>query len=418
MSLLSSGESHRDTVAARPTAFVPFRAGALQPARSVAALQARSLRLLPQIAEGAAQRERERVLPYAWVRRIAEAGLYTLRVPTAQGGAGGTVRDVIRFITDLAAVDSNLAQALRPGFGFIESLLHAGDAADQARWFPHVLAGEIFGNAGMERGGPHGQTLTRLTRDGDHWRVSGTKYYSTGALFSDWVSSFALDELGKETAFTVPRDRAGVQLVDDFDAMGQRLTASGTSVFDHATVRSDELRPAMPRDRRTPLPGFYQLFLAAVEAGIAKNALTDAIAFTQRHARPIKHSSATRSVDDPYVQHTVGEIASQAYAADAVVMKAADAIDAAWQGGLTEPLLNTAAIEVAQAQFFAVQAALRASELVFDVGGASATSHEHNLDRHWRNARTVANHNPRDWKAAVVGAHLLTGAAPPTTGLF
>ena len=65
-----------------------------------------------------------------------------------------------------------------------------------------------------------------------------------------------------------------------------------------------------------------------------------------------------------------------------------------------------------------MQAALRASELVFDVGGASATLREHDLDRHWRNARTVANHNPRDWKAAVVGAHLLTGAAPPTTGLF
>ena len=402
----------------RDTGFVPFRAGVMRPTHSVAELSARAAQLLPQIAEGAAARERDRVLPYAWVRRIAEAGLYTFRVPAARGGAGGTVRDVMRFITDLAAVDSNIAQALRPGFGFIESLLHAGDAADQARWFPQVLAGEIFGNAGMERGGPHGQTLTRLTRDGDHWRVSGTKYYSTGALFADWVSSFALDEAGKETAFTVPRDRPGVQLVDDFDAMGQRLTASGTSVFAHAPVRSDELRPAMPRDRRTPLPAFYQLYLAAVEAGIAKNALNDAIHFAQAHARPIKHSSATRSVDDPYVQHTVGEIASNAYAADAVVMKAADALDAAWHGGLTDALLNTAAVEVAQAQFFAVQAALRASELVFDVGGASATSREHDLDRHWRNARTVANHNPRDWKAAVVGAHLLTGAPPPTTGLF
>ena len=125
-----------------------------------------------------------------------------------------------------------------------------------------------------------------------------------------------------------------------------------------------------------------------------------------------------RSVDDPYVQESVGQIAATAYAADAVVIKAADALDAAWAGGLSNELLTTAAIEVAQAQFFAVQAALKASELLFDVGGATTTSREHNLDRHWRNARTVANHNPRQWKAAAVGSFHLTGTPPPTTGLF
>jgi alkylation response protein AidB-like acyl-CoA dehydrogenase len=209
-----------------------------------------------------------------------------------------------------------------------------------------------------------------------------------------------------------------LQLVDDFDAMGQRLTASGTTIFDRVEVRPDEIRPPMARDRRTPIPALYQLFLAAVEAGIAKNAFGDAVHFTQHFARPIKHSSATRSVDDPYVQESVGEIAANAYAADAVVIKAAEALDAAWSGGLTPELLTTAAIEVAQAQFFAVQAALKAGELLFDVGGASTTSRDHNLDRHWRNARTVANHNPRQWKAAVVGNYHLTGAQPPTTGLF
>jgi alkylation response protein AidB-like acyl-CoA dehydrogenase len=64
------------------------------------------------------------------------------------------------------------------------------------------------------------------------------------------------------------------------------------------------------------------------------------------------------------------------------------------------------------------QAALRCGELVFDVGGGSATLRAHNLDRHWRNARTVANHNPRDHKAGVIGAYHLTGQEPPTSGLF
>jgi alkylation response protein AidB-like acyl-CoA dehydrogenase len=358
------------------------------------------------------------VLPYEWIRRLAQEGLYTFRVPRSHGGPGGTMHDVMRFVIALAGADANIAQSLRPAYGFVEALLASGDAAVQDRWLSRVLAGEVFGNAGWERGGPNGQITARITREGAHYRISGTKYYSTGALYADWVGSFAIDDEGREVSFVVPRDRPGLQLVDDFDAMGQRLTASGTTVFDGVTVRTEEIRPPQARDRRTPIPALYQLFLAAVEAGIAKNALADAVHFARHHARPIKHSSAMRSVDDPYVQEAVGTIASTAYAAEATVLRAADEVDAAWAGGLTQELLTDASVAVAQAQFFAVRAALEAAELLFDVGGASTTSREHNLDRHWRNARTVANHNPRQWKAAAVGHWLLDGTPLPTSGLF
>ncbi|HEX6566877.1 MAG TPA: hypothetical protein VF020_21475, partial [Chthoniobacterales bacterium] len=105
-------------------------------------------------------------------------------------------------------------------------------------------------------------------------------------------------------------------------------------------------------------------------------------------------------------------------AAEAVILRAADSIDAAWDSDLQPEALTRAAVEVAQAQFLAAEAALRASELIFDVGGGSTTARKHNLDRHWRNARTVANHNPRHWKAAAVGAYHLNGGDLPTSGLF
>jgi alkylation response protein AidB-like acyl-CoA dehydrogenase len=390
------------------------------PAPDVATLFRRLDALLPEIAEGAARRERERELPYALVRRIAEAGLLTVRIPKRYGGPGGSVRDAIRVVIEIASVDSNIAQALRPNFGFIESLLSNPDnEAARERWFARLLAGHIMGNAGLERGGAHGVTTSRLTREGDHYKASGTKYYSTGALFADWISSNALNDEDRETNFIVPRDREGLRLVDDFDTMGQRLTASGTSVYENVLVAADEVgqRP-FARDRRNPVIPLFQLYLAAAEAGIARNVLTDAVAFTRNVARPIRHSSAQKSVDDPYVQHSVGEIAAQAYAAEAAVLRAADAIDDAWAADLDEAALTRASVEVAQAQYFAVQAALKAAERLFDVGGASTADRTHNLDRHWRNARTVANHNPRDWKAAVTGAWYLKDEAPPTSGSF
>ncbi|QCI11827.1 acyl-CoA dehydrogenase [Pseudomonas putida] len=389
---------------------------------TVEELNARADRLLPQIAAGAAQRERERQLPFEAVAQIAAAGLFTTRIPTRYGGAGGSVKDVIALLIRIASADSNVAQALRPGFGFVEGLLasRAEDAeAERERWFARYLDGAVVGNAGWEVGGANGSISARIVRDGDNYRASGSKYYSTGSLYADWVSAVALDENEQPVSFILPRDRQGLELLDDFDAMGQRLTASGTTHLRDVLVRPEEIRTrTVEEGKRTIVTPFLQLFLASVEAGIARNALNDAVAFANQHARPIKHSSASRSVDDPYVELSVGDVSARAFTAEAVVLRAAESIDRAWASDLDPQAVDQAAVDVAQAQYIAAESALKAAELVFDVGGASTTGRSHNLDRHWRNARTVANHNPRQWKAAAVGAWQLKGTPPPTSGLF
>lgn len=157
-----------------------------------------------------------------------------------------------------------------------------------------------------------------------------------------------------------------------------------------------------------------------MQAGIAARALDDAVQYVREKGRPIKHSSATRSVDDPYIRQTVGEIAARAQGARAAVLLAAEALQN--QRGLRREQARHAgaetAVTVAQAGVVAVESALRAAELLFDVGGGSITDRSLGFDRHWRNARTAANHNPRQWKLAVAGAYHLVGEEPPTTGLF
>lgn len=392
------------------------------PVVTVAELNARADRILPQIAAGAAQRERDRQLPYEAVAQIAQAGLFTVRIPKRFGGAGGSVKDVIALLIRIASADSNVAQALRPGFGFVEGLLASraeGAQEERERWFERYLQGAVIGNAGWEVGGANGSISARIVRDGEHFRASGSKYYSTGSLYADWVSVVALDENDQPVSFILPRDRQGLELLDDFDAMGQRLTASGTTHLHDVQVLASEIRTrTVEEGKRTIVTPFLQVFLAAVQAGIARNALNDAVTFAKEHARPIKHSSATRSVDDPYVELSVGDVSARAFTAEAVVLHAADSIDRAWAADLDSVAVDQAAVDVAQAQYIAAESALKAAELVFDVGGASTTGRAHNLDRHWRNARTVANHNPRHWKAAAVGAWQLKGTPPPTSGLF
>jgi alkylation response protein AidB-like acyl-CoA dehydrogenase len=386
---------------------------------TVETLDERAREFLPRVRAGAGDRERDRVMPHEFVRELAALQLGTYRVPRSHGGPGGSVEQAIGFVIELAAADSNIAQAVRPHFGFVESLRQNSSGEEQDRWLPRVRDGALFGLANGEVGAANGVIRARIRRDGKGFRADGSKYYSTGCLFADWLTVSALDEDGERVSFVIPAGREGVALLDDWDGMGQRLTASGTTLLEDVYVAPEEiLSRTPPEGYRNHTTAFQQLYLGAVEAGIARNVLEDATWFAQKRSRPIKHSTATRSVDDPYIQHPVGEIAARSYAAEAVILRAAATLDRALARRAAPRALTDASVEVAQAQFVAIDLALKCAELIFDVGGGSATAREHNFDRHWRNARTVANHNPRYYKAGVVGAYRLTGAEPPTTGLF
>jgi alkylation response protein AidB-like acyl-CoA dehydrogenase len=376
--------------------------------------------VLARLAATARQREQDRTHPFGEVRALAQHGILLLRVPAADGGAGGTLREVLDVVIEIARADSNVAQALRSSFLTADSVVSRPDQPYRDRTLVRIHHRDLFAGTSNERGGAPGSVATTVHLAGDGYLLNGTKYYSTGGLYAAWFSGNATDESGAVVRFTVPTDRPGVQVLDDFDAVGQRLTASGTTRLTNVRLAADEVIRDDSPHRNSYRGSVAQLYLAAVEAGIAQAVLDDAVWFARNKARPIKHSSASQTVDDPYVQHVVGEIAARRAAARSAVLIAAEALDASYRAPdeTAAAAGGAAAITVAQAQFVAVEFALRAAELLFDVGGGSATDRAYGFDRHWRNARTVANHNPRDWKAAAIGAYHLSGTEPPTTGLF
>jgi len=371
---------------------------------TVASIRAAISPVLAELSKTARAREGTRDYPFELVRELARTRLLLIEVPARDGGAGGTVRDVIEVVIELARADSNVAQALRASFFTAHNVASRQDLPRRQHTVERLRHGDLFASTGNERtGGASGSVTTTVRRDGSGY-------------FADWFSGSAVDEDGRVVGFTVPTSRPGVELLDDFDAVGQRLTASGSTRLRDVRVAEDELVRRDLASSPNPWRSFAQLYLASIEAGIAAAVLDDAIWFAREKARPIKHSKAATSVEDPYVRHVAGEIAARALAARAAVLLAAEALEDARPGARAAGA--QAAVTIAGAQFIAIESALKAAELLFDVGGGSATNREHAFDRHWRNARTIANHNPRDWKLAVSGAYHLTGEDPPTTGLF
>jgi alkylation response protein AidB-like acyl-CoA dehydrogenase len=138
----------------------------------------------------------------------------------------------------------------------------------------------------------------------------------------------------------------------------------------------------------------------------------------QKRTRNFSHANAPRVRDDAQVLALVGGIAAAVYAAEAATLRVAGSIQAVADAPLASAdeiaaLVEASEIESSTAQVAVSELVLRATSDLFDALGASATARPLALDRHWRNARTVASHNPRILKARVVGAHAVNGTPPP-----
>ncbi|MFW0792536.1 acyl-CoA dehydrogenase family protein [Gordonia sp. CPCC 205515] len=371
--------------------------------------------IFARIAEGAVRREVDRRLAYEEVGWLKEARFGALRVPVEFGGYGASVRQLFRLLIDLAAAESNLPQALRVHWSFVEDQLLSDDAAAREQWLRAVAGGTLVGNAITEPGvGAIDRYQTRLTGSGDDLRLDGTKYYSTGSLYADHIL-VAADRDGERVSVLVDADASGVTQHDDWDGFGQRLTASGTTEFDGVAVSAERVLGAgYGGAGRTYATSYLQLVQLAVLAGIAQRALDDTTAWVRDRTRTYTHSAADLPRHDPLVQQVIGRLSSAAYTARTLVLDIAGKLDELLDaGGADEKLLDGVEFDVARAQQAVITTVLDATTQLFETGGASITSESLRLDRHWRNARVISVHNPLIYKLQAIGDHVLNGADLP-----
>lgn len=369
-----------------------------------------------RIAEGAVARERARQRPRAEVASLAALGFGSLRIPAEDGGPGLTLPQAAQLWTEAARADSNIPQIFRGQFAVVEDRLHTADPS-RADWFARFLGGEFVGNSWSERGNsPADGPQTRLEQTPDGLRLTGRKYYTTGTLYADWTDATATAEDGRTVAVLVSTRAPGVTVSDDWDGFGQILTGTGTAVFDGVPVAPEHV--VTLTDRFSYQTALYQLVLLTVLAGIARRAADDATAAVQERTRVYSHGQADQARLDPQVLAVIGEVTAAAFAAEAIVDRAAHALQAvsdleSKRGSEAHRQARAEAeLATAQGQIILTDLVPRAVSRLFDALGASGTSTDRSLDRHWRNARTVASHNPVIYKQRIVGDAAVNGADP------
>ncbi|SFA84141.1 sulfur acquisition oxidoreductase, SfnB family [Rhizobium sp. NFR07] len=371
------------------------------------------------IRAGSSLRDRQRILPYREMELTAQSGILGVTVPAEYGGADISNPFLAEVVAILSEADSSIGQIPQNHFYILEVLRLAATEEQKRYFFPRALAGDHFANALAEKNpGAAGVINTRLIPDGPGYRISGQKYYSTGTLFADWIAVFAQDPQDRIVMALVPRDTDGLTITDDWAGFGQRTTASGTVAIDNIYVAADcVIDHYKAFEQPAPLGSLGQLLHAAVDLGIARAAFADMVDFVKTRSRGNRNLGIEIAGDDPLLIARTGSIAVRIEAAASVIERAGRTIDVA-QVSPSPEAATEASLAVAAAKILTTEAALEATNALFELAGTSSTDEALNLDRHWRNARTHTVHDPVRWKHHAIGDFHLNGRLPSPNGQF
>lgn len=320
-----------------------------------------------------------KTVPYDQARLISEAGLTAIIVPKQFGGLGASISTLVNVVKIISSADGGVGQLLQIHFTMFRGILTGYDDEIRDQLLADVLSGKRLGNA-----------------------------------LAEWISLFAGSDDGP-VSILIHRDTEGVELLDDWDAMGQNNSVSGTVNFKDVIVDERYIAKrntgGLGTVLRTGLT-WPQILHAAMDTGIAKGALQGGIDFLQHHARPWVESGVDSPTHESHIIKQIGEFAVLVRSAEALLDRSAQIFEQHLANVEDEDLQTELILSVAATRSQSDHASLKISSEIFGLLGASSTLSKWNLDRFWRNARTHTTHDPIRWRLYHVGNYYLNNIPP------
>ncbi|MGI4984628.1 MAG: acyl-CoA dehydrogenase family protein [Janthinobacterium lividum] len=386
---------------------------------------------IADIGRTAAARERVHRLPHEEIATLKALGFGALRLPAVTGGRGLSLTELFTVARDIAAADSNVAHAFRNHLFLVENALrrpaHPFHAHVLGLTRQHKTLGLSFTETDAQGAGARpSQVLTALrwhdARGG--YSGSGRKVYATGNLYNDAFIGTAVESRRGETVQYVLDRGPGVGDADDWDGFGQRLTGSGTATFDEVAIPASQVFPADPPPQEGAAPWgftFHQVYLTNCIAGIARRVALDGIDVLRARKRNFYHGAAALPSEEPVLEALLGRVRAYAASVEATIDRAIAALQHAWDSHGTASEYDAvlaASLAAAEAKVVIDDLAPQIAGWLIDLGSGSVVSRHAALDRHWRNIKVIASHNPRLYKESFLGQNALHGRLPPTGAFF
>lgn len=370
-----------------------------------------------QLDADAVARDRANETPFAEAKLLKDSGLVTLLVPEEYGGGGGHWAAALAAVRIIARADASIAQLL--AYHYINEgniVFTIPTEPDRRRWFEATAAGRwVWGDSVN----PTDPDLTLVPNE-DGWLLNGRKRYSTGSAVGDALLVNARITAGenKDTtlAFVLDKGRDGVEYLDDWDFLGQRLSSSNSVVYRDVQVSNDDVLGHLDDEPYSTLvTAGIQLAFGNLYLGIAEGTLAKARDLINARPNAWFLSPAEKYRHDPFVQRLVGDFKARTAAVAALAEKVNRNFERVLTLGheVTAEVRGELAIEIAELKVTSSDAATQLTHQIFEATGTSSTASKHGFDLYWRNIRTHSLHDPVDYKKLEVGAHYLNGELQP-----
>jgi hypothetical protein len=330
--------------------------------------------LAPRVADFEARGE----FPREVFRTLGRAGLLGLAYPEEYGGGGQPYEVYLQVLEEIAARWLAIAEGMSVHTLACYPVYAFGTDGQRKRFLPDLVGGELLGAYCLsepQSGSDAGSLVTRASREGDEYVITGTKAWITHAGQADFYNVFCRADAGISCVLADAKT-AGLRPQAPEKTMGLRSSTVAQIVFDEARVPADRLIGEEGIGFKIALSALDggRLGIAACAVGLAQAALDYAVGYAKE-----REQFHTRIIDFQGVGFMLADMATSIAAARGLYLHAARLRDAG----------RPYSAEAAKAKLFATDMAMRVTTDAVQVLGGYGYVSDHPVERYLREAKVL-----------------------------
>ena len=334
-------------------------------------------------------------LPRKILEEADKIGIRTIGIPEEFGGTQtDPATEAMTFsilCEEVARGDSGLADKLSQNWKIARLLRNLAPRHIQEYWFPRIVADPTFllATCATEPRGasdrwlpyetPETALQTRAVKDGDDWVINGRKHFISNGYDAKLYVVLATTQRGVNmsdgtSAFVVPRDTPGLNVVRCNETIGCRFMNNGEIEFIDCRVPADHML-AEPHTFFKKFPIYMRpgkIVQAAKNLGVGMAAFERTSQYVQEYVQGgrvlIKHQAVARRIAD---------MATKISATRALLRQAAQAVDA--NAHNQDALCNMAKV-------FASEEILKVAQHAMELHGGYGSMLEFGIEKIFRDA--------------------------------
>jgi acyl-CoA dehydrogenase len=325
-------------------------------------------------------------VPDEIVAQMRDMGLFGISIPEEYGGLGCTISEEAAIIRELTRASLSFRSVIGTTVGIgSQGIVIDGTENQKREWLPKLASGEAIASFGLtepDAGSDAASLRTVAVRDGDNYRISGTKRFITNAPRATIFTLMARTEPNEKgsagiSAFILPADTPGISLGKPDKKMGQKGAVTTDVILDDVIVPASNIIGEVPgQGFKTAMKVLDRgrIHIGAVALGMADRLVEMSLNYALE-----RKQFGERIANFQLVQALLADSKVDQLAAEALLNSVAAKFDAG----------EAVSLECSALKYLASEAVGRIADRAVQIHGGAGYMAEYKVERFYRDVRVL-----------------------------